>query len=158
MLQIVKIELQSAQHLLDGVGVAIVERSIAGHTGTHLVESLVAWVALHNLVDIVFALRTRTDKCHIALQHIPQLGQFVEMMPTEKTSALGETIIIGLCQLGLAVLLAIYHHCAEFIDEERAATLAYALLSENHGSALLCLDDDVDEEEHRGCEQEQQRG
>ena len=69
MFQIEQVVTQAAEHLIDRVRIAIVERGVRGHTRT-------------DLVDIELALRTRTDKSHIADKYIPQLGQLVQMMLT----------------------------------------------------------------------------
>ena len=61
-LEIVEIHLQSFEHLLHGVCVAVVERSIRGDSRTYLIEILIAAVMFHNLVDIEFPFRTWSDE------------------------------------------------------------------------------------------------
>ena len=97
MLQIVEVKLQSAQHFFDGVGIAVVERGIRGDARAYLVELLVTAVALHNLADIIGTLRTVAHKRHVAHQHIPQLGQFVQMVFAQKLAHLGQPgVVLGL--------------------------------------------------------------
>ena len=74
MLQIVEVKLQSAQHLLHGVSVSIVERGVGCHPRTNLIEIRIAGITLHDLVDVELALRTRSDERHVSNEDIPKLG------------------------------------------------------------------------------------
>lgn len=71
MLQIEQVVTQAAEHLIDRVRIPIVERGVRGHPRTDLVEVTVTGITLHDLVDIELALRTGTDKGHIAHENIP---------------------------------------------------------------------------------------
>ena len=46
MLKIIKVEFEATQHLLNGVGVAVVECGIRRDTRADGVELLIAWIAL----------------------------------------------------------------------------------------------------------------
>ena len=77
MLQVVKVEFQSAQHLLHRVGIAVVKGGIAGDPWTNLIKIGVARISFYNLLDVELTFRAWADKGHVALHHIPQLGKLV---------------------------------------------------------------------------------
>lgn len=80
MLKVIEVVLQSLQHLLHRVGVAVVESGITCHAWAHLVELFVAVVVLHDPVNEILSLRTIADERHVADQNIPQLWQLVKMV------------------------------------------------------------------------------
>ena len=131
MFQIIEVELQTAEHLLHRVGIAVVERGVGRQARTDLVQFLVAGIAFHYLVDEILALRTGADERHVALQHVPELGQLVEMVSAQEASEGCQTVVISFGQLRNAVLLIVYNHGAELVDVERATALADALLNED---------------------------
>lgn len=94
VLEVIEVELKSAQHFLDGVGVAIIECGIRRHPRTYAVEKLVARVALHNLVDVELALGPIADESHVATHHIPQLWQFIKMVHTQKAAHARESWVV----------------------------------------------------------------
>ena len=63
---IVEVHVQSAEHLLDGVGVAVVERCHGEDAWAHGVELGIARVALHDLFDEELSLGARPDERHVA--------------------------------------------------------------------------------------------
>jgi hypothetical protein len=71
VLEIVEVVLQSPQHLLEGVGIAVMQRGIGGYPWAYLVQQLIAWVLGHNLLNIVATLRTVAHKGHVAHEDIP---------------------------------------------------------------------------------------
>ena len=137
VLQIVEVELQSSQHLLHGVGVAVVERGVGGHARSNLVEERIAFVVLHDLVDVELALRAGTDERHVADEHIPELGQFVEVVVTEEHADLGHAGVLLMGEELRPVLLGIHSHGAELIDVERPSEPSDSLLLEDGGSPVL---------------------
>ena len=40
----------------------------------------IAWIVLHNLVDIELAFWSVANESHVALEHVPQLWQLVQVM------------------------------------------------------------------------------
>ena len=166
MLQVVKIELQTAQHLLHGVGIAVVERRIRRDAGLHLVEIDVPWVVFHDLVDVEFALGTRSDERHVAPDDVPQLRQLVEARAPEETAHLRDARVVqmmvaqeasDLCQLIRllvleevgSVLLSINLHASEFVDVERFSTQADSFLRKEHMSSVFKLDGKKTQQEQR---------
>ena len=150
MLQVVEVELEAAQHLLHGVGVAVVERGVGGDAWTHLIEVGVVGVVLHDLVDVELALGARSDEGHVAHEHIPELRQFVEVVLAQCAANGGETrvaIVAGkeLRTLGFGVGV----HGAEFIDEERPSAAPDALLAEESRAAVAAANGYVAVEEER---------
>ena len=96
MLQIKEVVTQTAKHLLDGVGIAVVEGSVGGDTRTDLVEVAITGIALQNLLDVELALGTGTDESHLTTEDVPELGVFVEVVLTQKDASLGSSDISSL--------------------------------------------------------------
>ena len=107
VLQIKKVVAQAAEHLLDGVGIAVVEGGVRSDSRTDLVEVAITGIALHNLVDVELALGTWTDKGHLATEDVPELGKFVEVVFTKELADLGHAFVLaagiqgGTCLFGI---------------------------------------------------------
>lgn len=143
MFQIIQVEVEPPQHLFHGVGIAIIERGIRGHAGPNLIEELIAGVALHNLVDVVLALRPGADERHVALQHIPQLGQLVEMMVAQEPADVRHALVLLVTKEHRAVFLGIHAHGAELVNDERTPKAADAFLLEDGWPAVLALHENI---------------
>lgn len=130
VLKIIKVKFEATQHLLYGVGVAVVERCVGGDAWADSVELLIAWVALHNLVDVEFAFGTITDERHIATNYIPQLRQLIEMMGTQEATHTREARVVqsSFKQQLRSVFLGVARHAAELIYVEWLAVQPNALL------------------------------
>ena len=139
MLQIVEVELQTTQHLLHRVGVAVVERGVRGHARSNLIEIDVARVVLNDLVDVELAFRSWTDKGHVAFEHVPKLGQLIEMMVTEEAADLRHAVIAVVIGQLRAMFLGIHLHASELIDVERFSIHADSLLLEDGGTTIFAL-------------------
>lgn len=150
VLQIKKIVAQATEHLLDGVGIAVVEGGVGGDTRTDLVEVAITGIALHNLVDVEFALGTWTDKGHLATENVPKLGKLVEVVLTQELADLGHAFVLAAGIQGGTCLFGIELHAAELVDVERTAETADALLLENGGTAVFALDSNVAEQKQGG--------
>lgn len=150
VLQIEEVVAQAAEHLLDGVGIAIVEGGVGGDTRADLVEVAITGIALHNLVDVELALGTWTDKGHLAAEDVPELGKFVEVVLTQELADLGHAFVLAARIQGGTCLFGIELHAAELIDVERATETADALLLENGGTAVFALDSNVAEQKQGG--------
>lgn len=143
MLEVIEVELEATEHLLHGVGVAIVEGGVAGDTGTNLIEIGVARIVLHDLVDEELALGTWSDEGHVAEEDIPELRKLVEVMIAQELARLGEAAVtLGARELRTLVL-GIGAHGAELIHVERTAKATNALLLVNGGSIVVALDEYV---------------
>lgn len=150
VLQIKKIVAQATEHLLDGVGIAVVEGGVRGDTRTDLVEVAITGIALHDLVDVELALGTGTDKGHLATEDVPELGKLVEVVLTKELADLGHAFVLAAGIQGGTCLFGIELHAAELIDVERATETADALLLENGGTAVFALDGNVAEQKQGG--------
>ena len=71
VLQIEQVVTQTADHLLQRIRIAVVERGIRSHARTDLEQEAIAGITLHDLVDVELSLRTRADKRHITNEDIP---------------------------------------------------------------------------------------
>lgn len=139
-LQIVSIHMQTDQHLFHSIGIAIIEGGFRRQSGPHLIDEHIAGVVGHNLVDIKPALRTGAYKRHVALQHIPELGQFVEMMLTqEQLSLCGLPYAAFRHKLRLLLWLA---HGAELVNGKRLPSISDALLRKYSRTVFLSLQHD----------------
>ena len=74
---IVEVHLQSAQHLLERVGIAIIKRCHREDARTDGIELFVAGVMLHDLVDEELPLGSWSHKRHVANEDVPQLRKLV---------------------------------------------------------------------------------
>ena len=152
MLQIVQVVLQSDQHLLHRVRITVIERGITCHTRTNLIEHIITGILLFYQFDVIGTFRTWSYKCHVADKHIPQLGQFIEMMLAEETPNLGLTgIIVPVAALEQrrTPLLCPYLHRTELIDGKGSAEASDALLLEDGRSTVLPSHSDKTECEQR---------
>ena len=149
MLQVEKIKVEPAQHLLHGVGVTIVEGGVGCHAWPDLIEIHVARVVLNNLVDVVFALGTRAYKGHIALHDIPQLRQLIKMVVAQESPNLRHAAVLFVAEELWTVFLGVDAHASKLIDSERTAKPANAFLLKNGGTAILALHQDIANEEQR---------
>ena len=139
MTQIVEVVLQTLQHFLHRVGIAIVQSCIRSDTRPYLVEVCVTLIVLQNLVNIELSLWTRAHKRHIALEDIVQLRKLIEVMSANKLSHTSQTGIVSATRLAQlrSHLLGIHSHRAELIDVEWSAETAYTLLFEDWISAKI---------------------
>ncbi len=154
VLEVVEIELEAAEHLLQRVAIAIVERGVGGDARTDLVEVLVAWVTLHDLLDVVFALGARADEGHVADKHVVELGQLVEVMGAKEAARARQAAVVLMGGELRTILLGVELHAAEFVDEERLPVAPDALLLVDGGPAVLTPHGDIADEEQWGEDDE----
>ena len=150
VLQIEEVVAQAAEHLFDGVGIAVVEGGVGGDTRTDLVEVAITGIALHDLVDVELALGTGTNESHVAAEDVPKLGKLVEVVFTQELADLGHAVICAAGIQGGTCLFGIELHAAELVDVERATETADTLLLENGGTAVFALDSNVAEQKQGG--------
>lgn len=150
VLQIEEVVAQAAVHLLDGIGIAVVEGGVGSDTRTDLVEVAITGIAFHNLVDVELALGTGADKGHLATEDVPELGKFVEVVLTKELADLGHAFVLAAGIQGGTCLFGIELHAAKLVDVERATETADALLLENGGTAVFALDSNVAEQKQGG--------
>ena len=149
VLEVVKVGFKAREHLLEGCGIAVVQGGVGRHARAHLVEVLVARINGHNLVDEVFALRSRAYKRHVAYENVPQLGQLVEVVVAKEASDTREAVFVLFDAELRRSLLGVDFHAAEFIDEKRPSTFSDALLAVDGRAAVLALDGYVAKEHQR---------
>ena len=150
MLQVEEVVAQAAEHLVERVGIAVVEGGIGGDTRTNLVQVAVAGIGFHNPVDEELALGAGADKCHVAAEHVPELGKLVQVVGVEEAAHLRHAVVPLAGIEGGAVLFGIELHAAELIDVERAAEAPDALLLEDGGTAVFAPHGNVAYQEQRG--------
>ena len=150
MLQIEEVVAQATEHLLNSVGIAVVEGGVRSDPRTDLVEVAITGIALHDLVDVELALGTWTDKGHLATEDVPELGKFVEVVFTKELADLGHAFVLATGMQGGTCLFGIELHAAELVDVERATETADALLLENGGTTVFALDSNVAEQKQGG--------
>lgn len=158
MLQIKKIVAQATEHLLDGVGIAVVEGGVRSDTRADLIEVAITGIALHNLVDVELALGTGTDKGHLPAEDVPKLGKFVEVVFTKEFADLGHAFVLAAGIQGGTCFFGIELHAAELVDVERATETADTLLLENGRTAVFALDSNVAEQKQGGKDNHSDQG
>jgi hypothetical protein len=87
----------------------------------------------HDAVDEVLALRAWAHQAHLALQHVPELGQLVHARAAQEPADPCDARVGGAAELR-ALRLCIGQHAAELDDAERPAAQADALLTEEDGT------------------------
>ena len=155
MTEIVEVKLEAAEHLLEGVGVAVSEGRVRGYTRTDLVQVVVARIGLHDLVDVELTLRAVADECHVADEYVPKLWKLVQVVLTQELSDLSQARILVAAVKGRTHGLGIQTHAAELVDVERTTEAADALLAVDCRAAVLALDEDVAEKERRAEDYQQ---
>lgn len=149
VLEVVEVVAETAQHLLDGVRVAVVVGGVRSHAGTYLIQIAVARVALEDLFDKILALRARAHEGHLATEDVEQLRQLIEVVGADEAADLGQARVVIAGVERRPGGLGVRAHRAEFVDLERAAEAADALLLVEDGAAVLALDRDRNDEEQR---------
>ena len=150
VVQVVQVHAQPFEHLLHRVRVAVVERGGREQAGTQLVEQRVGGVDVHDLVHEEPALGARADEAHLALEHVPQLRELVQMVLAQETPHAGQPPVVRTAaQRRTAVGFRRGDHGTELVQREGLPMIAHTLLSENGLAAVLPLDGGVDDEEQR---------
>ena len=91
----------------------------------------------------------RAHKRHVALEHVPQLGQLVEVMAAQELLQAGGIAAVARCHQLRAVLFYLAAHGAKLDDCECPPMIADALLAEKHGAVALHFQEQRDEDERR---------
>lgn len=105
---------------------------------------------LHDLVDIILALRAWTNERHITFDDIPQLGKLIEVVLAQFGSNMRQSGVIGrLDKFGYAAIFRILFHGAELVNPERLAMTSDALLAIDDGQAILTPDSNGTESHER---------
>ena len=146
-------------HLVEGAGFAAVAVDLgpAGDAGLDLVADHVALdqVAVHLVVR--HGVGARADDAHAALQHVDELGQFVQRVLAQEGADAGDP---GIALLRLADLFAVFAHAhgAELVDQDLLAVEPVAALLEYHRPGRIQLDGNGDEQQQRRDEGEDEQG
>ena len=134
MLDIPDIAFYSAFHLREFLCLAAESRHLAPSCDARLDE-----VADHVFIDelgvfrcVLEHVRTRAHNAHVALKHIPELRQFVDVRLAHYISPFGLARVVLRCLqfVGIGVDL----HAAELVAVEFLAVQSVALLAEEHRS------------------------
>ena len=130
---------QTAEHLLHGVGIAVVKGGVGSNPGTYLKQVTVTGIAFHNLVDVILTFGTGADESHLSEEYVPKLGQFVEMVFAQELADLGKTFVLAAGIKGRTVFFGIELHAAELVDIERTSEAPDAFLLENGRTAVFAF-------------------
>ncbi len=150
---------------VEGRVVAGLDLPQAGDAGPHLVPVVEVG---GELVDLVAQRRAGPDEAHVALQDVDQLGQLVEARAAQDVADPRDPGITGDLEQRAGALVVGLHggqaglgvddHGAELEHPELGLVAADPLLAEQHRAAVLPLDRDGDDGEHRGGDEEQRAG
>ncbi len=148
--EIVEVVVETAEHFLQCVGVAVVEGGVREESRTYFVEVDVGRVYCHNLVNEILAFGTRTYETHVAAQHVDELGELVEVVGTDESAYAGKARLLACGEFGADnVARTGFCHGAELVDGEGAAVAADALLAEEDGALRFFeLDAQCNDEAH----------
>ena len=149
MLQVEQVVTKATEHLIDSVRISIIECSIGRYTRTNLIKVTVTGVTLHNLINVIFPLRTGTNESHLADEYVPQLGKFIQMVFAQEFTNLCQTSILTALIQRRAGFLRVQPHASEFVDIERTTETPDALLLENSRTAVLMLHRNIAYQEQR---------
>ena len=100
---------------------------------------------------------SRPDDAHPALQHIDELGQFVERGAPQEGAERRDPAVVGGRLADLVTILG-DRHAAEFVDDDFLPVEAVAALPENHRAGRLEADGQRDAEHQRGNQRQDQAG
>ncbi|EJX02760.1 hypothetical protein EVA_09135 [gut metagenome] len=104
---------------------------------------------LDDLVDIELAFGAGADEGHVAFEHVPKLGQLVEVMVAEEASDLRHSVVAVVVGQLWTVFLGVHFHASELIDVEGFSVHADSLLLEDGWAAVLALHQQIAEEHQR---------
>ena len=110
--------------LLPGEGVSAVDLAPAGDARGDLVTPRLLWRVP---VEIADEERSRPDEAHVAAEHVPELGQFIEAEAADDLADAGEAVLVGEQGAGTVAFVG---HRAELGDLEGSAAEAGAGLAE----------------------------
>ena len=120
------------------------------------------------LVDLPAQRRAGADEAHVALQDVEQLGQLVEAGAAQDVADLGDPGVTGQLEQRARALVVGLHggqpglgvdaHRAELEHPELGVAPADPLLAEQDRTAVLPLDQDGDDRQHRRGDEQQRAG
>ena len=150
MLQIEQIIAQTAEHLFDGIGVAVIKGSVGGNARSDLEQIAVTGIALHDLFDVEFAFGTGADKGHLPAEDIPKLGKLVKVMFTQEFPDFGHALVFTAGIESGSVFLGIELHATELVNVERTTKTADTFLLEDGRSPVFSFYGNIAEQEQGG--------
>jgi hypothetical protein len=157
--QVFQVVFDALGHLVEGVGftAAAVDLGPAGDARAHLVTHHVGLDELAVLLVVGHRVRARADDAHAALQHVEELGQFVQRAAAQEGAEGGDARVVF---AGLLHDRAVVHggHGAELVDGDLLAVQAVAALFEDGRAGRGGLDADGDDGQQRSDEQQDEGG
>ena len=91
---VIEVHAQPFEHLLHGVGVAVVKRGIGEQSGALEIQKLVIWIDCHDFLDEIGPFGPITHNRHISAQHVDELWQLVQMVLAEEFAHRGKTLVV----------------------------------------------------------------
>jgi hypothetical protein len=139
--------------------VAAAELGDAGDPRRHEEAPGVAGDLLAEALDEDGTHRARPHQPHVALDHVEQLRQLVELGPLEQPADRGaeDVAFVGADQAGADLPLGALEHRPEFVDGERAEALADPLAAVEDRARAGQLDEQGDRAE-QGAEHQERQG
>ena len=135
-----------------GVAAESLDLRPAGHAGFGLVAGVVVGDVVLEVADEFGALGARADETHLASEHVPELGQLVDVpFADEGTNAEAAGIFLG-APAHFTVSFGVELHGADFDDIEGATVLAGTALAIEDGAARLKINDGTEQGNDGGGE------
>ncbi len=140
VLKIIEVFVQSREHLLHGVGVAVIQGCLGGYSRLYLVKMYVAGVVQEYLVDEILPFRAISYERHLSPDDVYELGKLVQVMGAKPFPYGSQPFVVYIgYQLGVVSLRVLFHG-SEFVDIERAASFTDTLLFEEGMASILFPD------------------
>lgn len=132
---LVKIDL-----FFSGNTVAAVDLGPSRHAGADVIHAFAHTELVH--IGLTHDKGTGTNKAHIALQHVEELGKLVDAGFSEEAAHAGDVgVRIGKIRSS-GFVRSVDLHCAEFINLEKIAVFANTVLAEDNRAFGIELDHD----------------
>lgn len=136
-----------------------VDLGIAGEAGFDLEAELKIREELIVLLRDLRPFRSRPHHAHVALQDVPELGQFVQAaLADEAADRRDAVVLVAGGEAGHAVFLGVCAHAAELIDGELSPVLGEAHLLIDGGAAVIEMDRRRRDQKDRAQEDQRRAG
>ena len=138
----------------------------AGHGPGPIRSSRLDQVPWHIVRDLlrpggrhVRAFGSRSDQAHLAFQHVPELGKFVEVPTSHEPADVQQTFVAVRGALDEVIgVLGVDPHAAQFTDPERNVMSADPFLPEEHRTLGFPSDQPGQAGDDRGGNQQPDQG
>src|SRR5215471_15722567 len=130
MLRVIKIVFELVIRIFDRRTVRIHHLSPARNAWFSVMPEVVVTDSAFQHVHKIWALRTRSDKTHVATQHVPHLRQFIQSGLSKESADPRDPVVVLLRPGWARVPFGVLSHRPELVNDESPAHQPYAFLAE----------------------------